>query len=130
LLAWSILQSVPFCAVDYRICEAALAHVIENKAEAAYRRSDLFDKRRKLMEAWAVYCEAPKADKLVAFIRLTKARREKKNQRTTASTKLASRAPRHCRAHRSNAASAMPALPRASPHFFFKQSHAWILGIS
>jgi integrase len=38
------------------VCEAALAHVIENKAEAAYRRSDLFDKRRKLMEAWAAYC--------------------------------------------------------------------------
>src|SRR5262249_14658123 len=35
------------------VCEAALAHVIENKAEAAYRRGDLFDKRRKLMEAWA-----------------------------------------------------------------------------
>jgi integrase len=38
------------------VCEAALAHVIENKAEAAYRRGDLFDKRRKLMEAWAMYC--------------------------------------------------------------------------
>jgi integrase len=35
------------------VCEAALAHVIENKAEAAYRRGDLFDKRRKLMEVWA-----------------------------------------------------------------------------
>ena len=40
------------------VCEAALAHVIENKAEAAYRRGDLFDKRRKLMEAWAAYCAA------------------------------------------------------------------------
>jgi hypothetical protein len=29
--------------------------VIENKAEAAYRRGDMFEKRRKLMEAWAVY---------------------------------------------------------------------------
>jgi integrase len=51
------------------VCEAALAHVIENKAEAAYRRGDLFDKRRKLMEAWAVYCSAPKAGKIVAFRR-------------------------------------------------------------
>jgi integrase len=51
------------------VCEAALAHVIENKAEAAYRRGDLFDKRRKLMEAWAVYCTAPKAGKVVAFRR-------------------------------------------------------------
>jgi len=51
------------------VCEAALAHVIENKAEAAYRRGDLFDKRRKLMEAWAAYCAAPKASKVVAFSR-------------------------------------------------------------
>src|SRR4030081_1978443 len=41
------------------VCEAALAHVIENKAEAAYRRGDLFDKRRKLMDAWAAYCASP-----------------------------------------------------------------------
>ena len=51
------------------VCEAALAHVIGNKAEAAYRRGDLFDKRRKLMEAWAVYCATPKAGKVVAFRR-------------------------------------------------------------
>jgi integrase len=38
------------------VCEAALAHVIQNKAEAAYRRGDLFDKRRQLMVAWASYC--------------------------------------------------------------------------
>ena len=35
--------------------EAALAHVVRNKAEAAYARSDLFDKRRALMECWAEY---------------------------------------------------------------------------
>jgi integrase len=51
------------------VCEAALAHVIENKAEAAYRRGDLFDKRRKLMESWATYCATPKAGKVVAFRR-------------------------------------------------------------
>jgi integrase len=49
------------------VCEAALAHVIENKAEAAYRRGDLFDKRRNLMEAWAAYCASPKASKVLAF---------------------------------------------------------------
>jgi integrase len=38
----------------HEICEAALTHQIENKAEAAYRRGDLFEKRRKLMEAWAL----------------------------------------------------------------------------
>jgi integrase len=51
------------------VCEAALAHLIENKVEAAYRRGDLFDKRRKLMEEWASYCAAPKAGKVVAFRR-------------------------------------------------------------
>jgi integrase len=49
------------------VCEAALAHVIENKAEAAYRRGDLFDKRRKLMEAWASYCATPRAGRVIAF---------------------------------------------------------------
>jgi SRSO17 transposase len=43
--------------------------------------------------------------------RLTKARREKKNQRATAPTKLAGRAPRYRRPHRRTAASAMPVLP-------------------
>ena len=51
------------------VCEATLAHVIKDKAEAAYRRGDLFEKRRKLMEAWAVYCAAPKSGKVVAFRR-------------------------------------------------------------
>ena len=35
------------------VSEAALAHAIKDKAEAAYARSDLFEKRRKLMESWA-----------------------------------------------------------------------------
>ena len=38
------------------VCEMALAHTITNKAEAAYRRGDLFDKRRDLMEQWSGYC--------------------------------------------------------------------------
>jgi integrase len=40
----------------HEVCEMALAHTIANKAEAAYRRGDIFEKRRKLMEDWAVYC--------------------------------------------------------------------------
>lgn len=39
------------------VCEAELADVINNKAEAAYRRGDLFKKRRKLMDEWCAYCE-------------------------------------------------------------------------
>jgi integrase len=41
------------------VAEAALAHVIENKVEAAYRRGDLFEKRRRLMSEWADYCSKP-----------------------------------------------------------------------
>jgi integrase len=40
------------------LAEAALAHVIGDKAEQAYRRSDALEKRRKLMEAWAQYLKA------------------------------------------------------------------------
>jgi integrase len=36
--------------------EMALAHTVSDKVEAAYRRGDLFDKRRELAEAWAQYC--------------------------------------------------------------------------
>jgi len=37
------------------ICEAALAHIVKDKTEAAYRRGDLFEKRRELMVTWAVW---------------------------------------------------------------------------
>lgn len=49
----------------HEVCEMALAHTVGNKAEAAYRRGDLFDKRRKLMEAWAAYCASTKSGKVV-----------------------------------------------------------------
>lgn len=42
------------------VVEAALAHTIANKVEAAYRRGDLFEKRRVLMDAWCTYLSAPK----------------------------------------------------------------------
>ena len=35
----------------------ALAHTVSDRVEAAYRRGDLFQKRRELAEAWAHYCE-------------------------------------------------------------------------
>lgn len=38
------------------VAEMALAHTIENKVERAYRRGDLFEKRRRLMNDWAAYC--------------------------------------------------------------------------
>jgi integrase len=39
--------------------EAALAHTLKDKVEAAYRRGDLFEKRRKLMAEWAKFCAQP-----------------------------------------------------------------------
>ena len=41
----------------HEVSEMALAHSIESKVERAYRRGDLFDKRRRLMDDWAIYCE-------------------------------------------------------------------------
>jgi integrase len=51
------------------VVETALAHVIGDKAEQAYRRGDALEKRRKLMDAWAAYCSAPKAGNVVSFRR-------------------------------------------------------------
>jgi integrase len=41
------------------VCEAALAHAKKDKAEAAYARGTLFNKRRELMQTWAAYCASP-----------------------------------------------------------------------
>ena len=43
----------------------ALAHAIPSAGEAAYRRGDLFEKRRRLMESWAEFCGKPSAGKVV-----------------------------------------------------------------
>lgn len=40
------------------VCEMALAHVVSDKVEAAYRRGDLFEKRRELANAWAAFCNS------------------------------------------------------------------------
>jgi integrase len=50
----------------HEVAEMALAHTIANKAEAAYRRGDLFEKRRDLMNAWAAWC-APKTGNVLTF---------------------------------------------------------------
>ncbi|NCT68572.1 MAG: integrase arm-type DNA-binding domain-containing protein, partial [Rhodanobacteraceae bacterium] len=41
------------------VIEHALAHQLKDKAEAAYQRGDLFERRRRLMDDWARYCDAP-----------------------------------------------------------------------
>jgi integrase len=49
------------------VCEQALAHTLADKVEAAYRRGDLIEKRRQLMNAWAAYCEQPARARVVEF---------------------------------------------------------------
>lgn len=49
------------------IAEAALAHIVGTKTELAYRRGDLFAKRRTLMDAWAAFLCGEAADTVVPF---------------------------------------------------------------
>ena len=45
------------------VAEMALAHAIGEKVEAAYRRGDQFEKRRRLMKDWAAFCANPEIRK-------------------------------------------------------------------
>src|SRR5262249_48272730 len=51
------------------VAEMALAHAIPDAVEAAYRRGDLFEKRRRLMDAWAEFCGRPQASGKVVALR-------------------------------------------------------------
>ena len=48
--------------IPHDVCEAALAHSLRDKTEAAYKRTDLFDKRRELMESWAAFATKKQAE--------------------------------------------------------------------
>lgn len=52
------------------VCEAALAHTVQDKVEAAYKRTDLFDRRRQLMTTWAAFVTSTKGN--VVPMRTTK----------------------------------------------------------
>jgi integrase len=54
-------------AYPREVAEMALAHSINSEVEAAYRRGDLFEKRRRLMQEWAEYCAAPARGEVVAI---------------------------------------------------------------
>lgn len=55
------------------LAEQALAHVLENKVEAAYRRGDALEKRRNMMQAWAEFCDRAEApNSQVVALRKTK----------------------------------------------------------
>ena len=43
--------------VSREVAEMALAHAIGNEVEAAYRRGDLFEKRRRLMDEWSAFLQ-------------------------------------------------------------------------
>jgi integrase len=50
-------------AYPTELCEMALAHAVGNKVEAAYKRGDMMEKRRRLMADWAAYCERAPAER-------------------------------------------------------------------
>jgi integrase len=58
----------------HTVVEQAMGHQVGNQVERAYRRTDVLDKRRELMDAWAAYCE-PRAD--AAVVNLSDRRSEK-----------------------------------------------------
>jgi integrase len=60
------------------VAEAALAHAIQSRVEAAYRRSDLFEKRRLLMEKWARHCQQPIGDGKIIELKAATKKTEKK----------------------------------------------------
>jgi integrase len=57
-------------AYPNELIEMALAHAIGDKVEAAYRRGDLFEKRRRLMDDWAAYCSTPSNARAADVIQL------------------------------------------------------------
>jgi len=52
-------------AYPTELCEMALAHTVSDKVEAAYRRGDMLDKRRRLMKDWADFCHLPASGKVI-----------------------------------------------------------------
>jgi integrase len=61
-------------AFPREIAEAALAHLVGDEVERAYRRGDALEKRRALMEAWASFCTSEPTAKVVAFIKRKKSK--------------------------------------------------------
>ena len=53
----------------HRTIESCLAHVVPDKTEAAYLRTDSFEKRRELMSAWERFCTAKVSEKVVQIMR-------------------------------------------------------------
>ncbi len=60
------------------VAEMALAHSIGDKVEAAYRRGDLFDKRKRLMAEWATYCD--RTSKTAQVVPINQALKRRKSE--------------------------------------------------
>ena len=57
------------------VAEAELAHVVGDRTEAAYRRGDLLERGRRLMDAWAAHCLAqPESDRALIPLKATRLR--------------------------------------------------------
>ena len=67
------------------VVEAALAHVVHNKVEAAYRRSDLFERRRRVMEDWASSIVRPIPSRSGPFVLYIRSDPQRIGDRLTAS---------------------------------------------
>lgn len=57
--------------VPRELAEAALAHTLKDKVEAAYQRGDLMEKRRRLMADWAAFCAGPAPQGEAVLLRMT-----------------------------------------------------------
>ena len=57
------------------VAEMALAHAVGDKVEAAYRRGDLFDKRRRMMQEWQKFCETPTQGKTAEVVPLKRVKK-------------------------------------------------------
>ncbi len=53
---------------SHEVAEMALAHTVANKVEAAYRRGDLLQRRRKLAEDWQAYCESTLTGNVISLM--------------------------------------------------------------
>ena len=53
--------------VPHAVVEQAMGHQVGTQVERAYRRTDVLDQRRKLMDAWASFCEPKVAGQVIAF---------------------------------------------------------------
>lgn len=62
-------EATPF---PHEVCEQALAHTVGSAVERAYRRTDLFERRRELMTAWAAFCEPVRPSTVLALVHSAK----------------------------------------------------------